>query len=40
MSTYIKLTWSRGREYNFPVTFILSEMFRGLLDGYNVLTEI
>ena len=37
---YIKTTWSNGREFEFPITFILSEMVKGIFIGYNVLTEI
>ena len=40
MVQYIKTTWNRGREYEFPITFILSEMIRGSFVGYNILTEI
>jgi hypothetical protein len=37
---YIRMTWSNGRQYDFAITFILAEMFRGLLEGHNILTEI
>lgn len=40
MTKYIKTTWRLGREFEFPVTFILAEMVRGLFVGYNVITEI
>ena len=38
--TYIKRTWQNGRDEEFPISYIISEMVRGFMDEYNVLTEI
>jgi len=37
---YIKTTWTVGREFEFPITLILSEMVKGIFDGHNAITEI
>ena len=40
MFAYIKRTWVVGREFDFPVTFIVCETMRGLFTRVNVITEI
>jgi hypothetical protein len=40
MILYIQATWRNGREFDFPVTFIIREMLRGLFTHVNALTEI
>jgi hypothetical protein len=40
MISYIQCTWRNGREFDFPVTFIIREMLRGLFTHVNALTEI
>ena len=40
MLAYIKRTWVIGREFDFPITFILREIMRGLFTHVNVITEI
>ena len=40
MFAYIKRTWVVGREFDFPVTFIIREIIRGLFTHVNVITEI
>ena len=37
---YLEKTWNNGREFGFPVSFIIKEMLRGFSVEYNVLTEI
>ena len=40
MFAYIKRTWVIGREFDFPITFIICEIIRGLFTHVNVITEI
>jgi hypothetical protein len=40
MISYIKCTWRNGREFDFPVGFIVREMVRGLFTHVNTLTEL
>tara|TARA_R100001509_G_scaffold116921_1_gene71693 strand:- start:341 stop:472 length:132 start_codon:yes stop_codon:yes gene_type:complete len=37
---YIRCTWRNGRDFDFPVAFILKETVRGLFTHVNILTEI
>jgi len=37
---YVKQTWTVGREFDFPVSFIIREIMRGLFTHVNVITEI
>ena len=37
---YIKATWYNRRYWNYPITFILAEMIRGIFVQVNSLTEI
>ena len=40
MFKYIHQTWTVGREFDFPVSFIIREIMRGLFTHVNVITEI
>ena len=40
MYQYIRVTWRNGREYGFPIHYIIKELIRGSAHQVNVLTEI
>lgn len=40
MYQYIKHTWTTGRAFGFPISFILKETIVGLFTHVNVITEI
>jgi len=40
MFKYIHQTWTVGREFDFPVSFIIREIMRGLFTHVNAITEI
>ena len=40
MLKYIHQTWRVGREFDFPVSFIICEIMRGLFTHVNAITEI
>ena len=37
---YITLTYQRGKEFDFSLVYIISQMIYGAFQGYNNLTEI
>lgn len=37
---YLQRTWENGKWVEAETSEIISEMIRGFMDGYNVLTEI
>ena len=37
---YIHQSWTTGREFDFPATFIVKEILLGFFTHVNVITEI